>query len=141
MGTDLPADLPLVEFDATLMERVLVNLLENAAKHGAPATGQSPAIVVGARVSPNSLELRVRDFGPGLPISSRGQEQALFDKFTRGKTESTTRGVGLGLAICKAIVEAHRGKIVAAQADGSGAEFTISLPRTTPPVAPAIEDI
>ena len=64
----------------------------------------------------------------------------LFDKFTRGKVESVTRGVGLGLAICKAIVEAHRGKITAAQADGGGAEFAISLPRTAPPVSPDAED-
>jgi two-component system sensor histidine kinase KdpD len=57
----------------------------------------------------------------------------LFEKFTRGQTESSTRGVGLGLAICKAVVEAHKGKISTAQADGGGAEFSISLPRTTPP--------
>lgn len=140
IGTNLPPDLPLVEFDATLMERVLVNLLENAAKYGAPVAGQSPAIVISAWAEPGSLVLTVRDHGPGLPASIRGHEQSLFDKFTRGQAESSTRGVGLGLAICKAIVEAHRGKIVAAQADGGGAEFTITLPRTSPPVAPDVEE-
>lgn len=141
IGTDLPNDLPLVEFDATLMERVLVNLLENAAKYGAPIGTHSPAILISARVGPTSLEIRVRDHGPGLPASSRGHEQVLFAKFTRGQAESSTRGVGLGLAICKAIVEAHRGKIVAGPAEGGGAEFTITLPRTAPPHSSETEDV
>jgi two-component system sensor histidine kinase KdpD len=64
----------------------------------------------------------------------------LFDKFTRGKAESSTRGVGLGLAICKAIVDAHQGKISATQAQGGGAEFSISLPRTPPPLPAEMED-
>ncbi len=136
---DIPADLPLVEFDIALMERVLVNLLENAAKYGVGPHGSDPAVVVSARTTPTTLELRVRDFGPGLPASSRGHEETLFDKFTRGQTESATRGVGLGLAICKAIVQAHRGQIRAAQADGGGAVFTVSLPRTPPPAPPAPE--
>ncbi len=140
VGTSLEKDLPLVEFDAALIERVLVNLLENAAKYGVPSGTHSPAILVAAQAKPTSLELRVRDHGPGLPASSRGHEQTLFDKFTRGQAESATRGVGLGLAICKAIVEAHRGTITAAQADGGGAEFTITLPRTTPPAPPELED-
>jgi two-component system sensor histidine kinase KdpD len=94
-----------------------------------------------ARTTANMLEIKVRDFGPGLPAASRGHEHTLFDKFTRGQTESSTRGVGLGLAICKAVVEAHKGKISAAQADGGGAEFSISLPRTAPPLAVDVEDV
>lgn len=125
--TDIPPDVPLVEFDAVLMERVLVNLLENAAKYGAPP------IEVRARVTPDSLVLGVRDHGPGLPAALRGREAELFDKFTRGQTESATPGVGLGLAICKAIVDAHRGRIEAGNASGGGAEFTITLPRRAPP--------
>jgi two-component system sensor histidine kinase KdpD len=139
--TDLPRDLPLVAFDAALMERVLVNLLENACKYGVTLPVHVPAICIAARATATTLDLQVRDFGPGLPASSRGQEHTLFDKFTRGKAESSTRGVGLGLAICKAIVEAHRGSIYAADADGGGAEFRISLPRTTPPVSEATEDV
>jgi two-component system sensor histidine kinase KdpD len=138
--TDLPRDLPLVELDAALMERVLVNLLENASKYGVASPRHMPAIRVSARTTPQTLELKVRDFGPGLPVSSKGQEHILFDKFTRGQSESSTRGVGLGLAICKAVVEAHRGKIRAAQANGGGAEFSISLPRTPPPVPAETED-
>ncbi|MDB5967331.1 MAG: sensor protein KdpD, partial [Polaromonas sp.] len=110
-----------------LMERVLVNLLENAAKYGAPP------VVVAAHVTPDSLVLDVRDHGAGLPARLAGQEDALFDKFTRGETESATPGVGLGLAICKAVVDAHRGTIHAFNAPGGGAEFRITLPRREPP--------
>ncbi|WP_295956014.1 DUF4118 domain-containing protein [Rhodoferax sp.] len=127
VDTDVPADLPLVEFDAVLMERVLVNLLENAAKYGAAP------IALTARATPTSLVLAVRDHGPGLPPKLRGREAELFDKFTRGSTESTTPGVGLGLAICKAIVDAHRGHIVATNAPDGGAEFTLTLPRRPAP--------
>lgn len=130
--TELAPELPLVEFDAVLIERVLVNLLENAARYGAPP------IVVAASVLPQALRITVRDHGPGLPPHLRGREQVLFDKFTRGQAESTTPGVGLGLAICKAIVQAHGGDIsamnAAADAHGSGgAAFTIELPRRPPP--------
>ena len=131
--TDVPADLPLVEFDAVLMERVLVNLLENAAKYGAPP------IEVAARVTSDSLVLSVRDQGPGLPSALRGREAELFDKFTRGQSESATPGVGLGLAICKAVVDAHRGRIMAGNSPGGGAEFVLTLPRRAPP-APAPEE-
>ncbi|MDD5332327.1 MAG: DUF4118 domain-containing protein [Rhodoferax sp.] len=134
--TELPADLPLVEFDAALMERVLVNLLENAAKYGTDARPDSRPILVSASVTPTTLVLSVRDHGPGLPAASLGQEHTLFEKFTRGKTESATPGVGLGLAICKAVVEAHRGHITAAQALGGGAEFILTLPRKPPPELP-----
>ncbi len=129
--TALPADLPLVEFDAVLMERVLVNLLENAARYGAPP------IVIAAVALPQALQLSVRDHGPGLPAAWQGREQALFDKFTRGQAESATPGVGLGLAICKAIVQAHGGEISASDAVGGGAEFRITLPRRDPPALPA----
>ncbi|KQP47570.1 DUF4118 domain-containing protein [Pseudorhodoferax sp. Leaf274] len=129
--TALPADLPLVEFDAVLMERVLVNLLENAARYGAPP------IVISAQALPQALQLAVRDHGPGLPPALRGREQQLFDKFTRGQAESATPGVGLGLAICKAIVQAHGGEIAASDAAGGGAEFRITLPRREPPDLPA----
>ncbi|NMM07684.1 DUF4118 domain-containing protein [Polaromonas sp.] len=130
--TEIPPNLPLVEFDAVLMERVLVNLLENAAKYGAPP------YEIRASVSPDSLVVVVRDHGPGLPPAMRGRESELFEKFTRGQTESATPGVGLGLAICKAIADAHRGQIVAGNAVGGGAQFTLSLPRRSPPV-PALD--
>jgi two-component system, OmpR family, sensor histidine kinase KdpD len=124
-------DLPLVELDAALIERVLVNLFENAAKYGAPP------VEVGAHATDDKLVITVRDHGPGLPASLKGREQTLFEKFTRGQSESTTRGVGLGLAICKAVVDAHKGSIAAANAAGGGAEFTVRLPRRAPPSSPA----
>ncbi|RZI65392.1 MAG: DUF4118 domain-containing protein [Variovorax sp.] len=132
--TALTPNLPLVEFDAVLIERVLVNLLENAAKYG------TPPIVVSAHATADALLLSVRDHGSGLPVALRGREQLLFDKFTRGQTESATPGVGLGLAICKAIVGAHGGDITAANASGGGAEFTVTLPRRTPPASAEADD-
>ncbi len=131
---DVPPDLPLVEFDAVLMERVLVNLLENAAKYGAPP------FEIHARATPDSLVLSVRDHGTGLPPALRGREAELFEKFTRGQSESATPGVGLGLAICKAIVDAHQGRIVASNAEGGGVAFTVTLPRSSPP-EPAPESL
>ncbi|MCZ8254848.1 MAG: DUF4118 domain-containing protein, partial [Polaromonas sp.] len=132
--TDLPAGLPLVEFDAVLMERVLVNLLENAAKYG-----QAP-IELSAHVTGKALVLSVRDHGAGLPEAVRGREHELFEKFTRGVAESATPGVGLGLAICQAVVQAHRGQLTAGNAAGGGAEFTVSLPRRPPPAMPDMPD-
>ena len=134
--THLPPDLPLVEFDAAMMERVLVNLIENAVKYGLASVPTPVAVDITAMARPDSLVLRVRDYGPGLPQAVKGREKDLFEKFTRGQSESSTRGVGLGLAICKAIVEAHHGTIAAAPAHGGGAEFSVVLPRTAPPVLP-----
>lgn len=127
----IPADLPLVEFDAALLERVTVNLLENASRYGAPP------VEVEGRAEDDALVIIVHDHGPGLPASLQGQEELLFEKFTRGQPESSARGVGLGLAICKAVVEAHKGRIVARNAADGGAEFTIRLPRREPPPLPA----
>jgi two-component system sensor histidine kinase KdpD len=132
--THIPPDLPLVEFDAALIERVLVNLLENAAKYG------RPPVEISARSISDTLQLSVRDHGPGLPAALKGREQDLFEKFTRGETESAQPGVGLGLAIAKAIVHAHRGQIAAANVPGGGAEFTLTLPRRPPPSTPAVPE-
>ncbi|MBC7719538.1 MAG: DUF4118 domain-containing protein [Chitinophagaceae bacterium] len=125
--TNVPADLPLVEFDAGLIERLLVNLLENAAKYGAAP------IVISASVTPTTVVFSVRDHGPGLPPALAGREAELFEKFTRGQAESPVPGVGLGLAICKAVVDAHGGQISAANAVGGGAIFEVVLPRHAPP--------
>ena len=127
--TDVPADLPLAEFDAALLERVLVNLLENAVKYGAAP------FVIKVRVTPDTLVFSVRDHGLGLAPSLEGLESQLFDKFTRGNPESATPGVGLGLAICKAVVDAHLGQISAFNAAGGGAEFKVVLPRREPPAS------
>ena len=130
---DLPRDLPLVEFDATLIERVLYNLLENAGKYTPPGT----VIGIAAQASGDQLLVTVSDNGPGIPA---GHREAIFEKFTRGSRESATPGVGLGLAISRAIVEAHHGKIWAENSPGGGARFCFTLPLGTPPTpAPEIE--
>jgi two-component system sensor histidine kinase KdpD len=126
---DLPHDLPLVACDAALIERVLFNLLENAAKYTAPGT----AIRIAARRVNEFVEVAVEDRGPGLPA---GLEQAIFDKFTRGDRESSVPGVGLGLAICRAIVEAHGGAIHAENRDDGGARFVFTLPAGESPAPP-----
>lgn len=131
--TRLPPELPLVQFDAPLLERVLCNVLENAAKY----TPRGSTVRIDARVRGDWIELRVTDNGPGLPP---GREEAIFEKFTRGEKESNTPGVGLGLAICRAIVEAHGGTIRAEQAPGSGARIVIALKRGEPPAVPEIEE-
>jgi two-component system sensor histidine kinase KdpD len=125
----LPGDLPLVELDATLVERVLCNLLENAAKYTPPGT----PVTLSAAVAGPMLQVTVRDAGPGIPP---GQEETIFEKFTRGARESATPGVGLGLAISRAIVEAHRGRIWADNDPAGGARFRFTLPLGTPPAAP-----
>jgi two-component system, OmpR family, sensor histidine kinase KdpD len=127
----LPRDLPLVRIDALLIERVLVNLFENASKYTPPGS----TVTLAAEVIGDRLSVSVSDNGPGLPP---GREEAVFQKFTRGERESATPGVGLGLAICRAIVESHQGKITASNRANGGANFTFTLPLGTPP-SPAIE--
>lgn len=126
----LADDLPLLHLDAVLFERVLVNLLENVAKY----TPAGSAVEIAATAASSSVTIIVDDHGPGLPP---GREESLFDKFERGSKESATPGVGLGLAISRAIVQAHSGKIRGENRPGAtgtaGARFTIELPRGTPP--------
>jgi len=124
----IPRDLPLVRIDALLIERVLVNLLENASKYTPPGS----RISLAAEVTGDRLSVSVSDNGPGL---AAGREEAVFQKFTRGERESATPGVGLGLAICRAIVESHQGKITATHRPGGGAQFTFTLPLGSPPPA------
>jgi two-component system sensor histidine kinase KdpD len=121
----------LVYCDASLIERVLINLLENAIKY---AGEQATIMISASRISSSSsgdvLEVQIQDNGPGIPI---GQEKIIFDKFARGHKESSIPGVGLGLAICRAIVEIHGGKIWATNADEGGAVFHFTLPLGAPP--------
>ena len=129
---ELPADLPLVEFDSVLMERVLCNLLENAAKYTPPGS----TITISARQLDEWLEISVADNGPGLPAK---REELLFEKFARGQGESNVAGVGLGLSIVRAIVEAHHGKVEAGNRPTGGARITVRLPAGVPPAMPVEE--
>ncbi|MBI4999113.1 MAG: DUF4118 domain-containing protein [Rhodocyclales bacterium] len=126
---DLPADLPLLEFDAVLLERVFCNLLENAAKYALQGT-----IEISARRLEGYVEVSVCDHGPGVPA---GSEELVFGLFERGAPEGDGSGVGLGLAICRAIVEAHLGGIRVENRSGGGACFLFTLPVGRPPT---IED-
>jgi two-component system sensor histidine kinase KdpD len=126
----IPADYPLISIDSFLMEQVFVNLLENAARY----TPTGSRIDISASVSENKAIIRFTDTGPGLPA---GSEARIFDRFFRGSSELADgrRGVGLGLAICQAIVRAHGGEITAASRPEGGAEFRIMLPcDDAPPV-------
>lgn len=131
--TDVPADLPLVQYDAVLIERVLANLLENAGKY----TPSGSTVTISAERHGVWLNVVVSDNGPGLPP---GQEESVFEKFTRGERESAKPGVGLGLAICRAIVGAHGGTIRAANRPGGGAAFIFSLQLGSPPATPMLDE-
>ncbi|HEY7376833.1 MAG TPA: DUF4118 domain-containing protein [Polyangia bacterium] len=134
--TDLPADLPLVSADGVLLEQVFVNLLENAAKY-TPA-GSAVEIVARAPADAGAIAIEVADHGPGIPP---GDEGRLFEKFFRGR-QAGSSGAGLGLAICRGVIDAHGGTIAAANRPGGGAVFRMTLPIVgsppgTPPPAPA----
>ncbi|EEC7123233.1 two-component system sensor histidine kinase KdpD [Salmonella enterica] len=122
----LPQQLTLIHVDGPLFERVLINLLENAVKYAGPQA----SIGIDAAVKDNRLQLDVWDNGPGIPA---GQEQMIFDKFARGNKESAVPGVGLGLAICHAIVEVHGGTLTAYNRPQGGACFRVTLPQGKPP--------
>jgi two-component system sensor histidine kinase KdpD len=122
-------DLPPVWVDATLIVKVLVNLFDNIAKYTPPATQVSVVAIAGA--DPDRVQVVVEDDGPGFPP---GDPARLFAKFQRGAQEGTVAGVGLGLAICEAIVHAHGGEIRAQRRDGGGARLAFTLP--TVEVAP-----
>ncbi len=116
----LAEGLPLLHVDPVLMEQVLINLLENAVKY----THSGSPLEVAARLEGNQLLLEVLDHGAGLPP---GAGERIFDKFFRGPHAGTS-GAGLGLPICKGIVEAHRGRITAYDREGGGAVFRVVLP-------------
>jgi two-component system sensor histidine kinase KdpD len=126
VGINVPADLPEVYADAPLITQVLANLLENAAKH----TPAGTHVTVSAGLEGESVWIAVEDDGPGLP---EGDTERLFAKFQRGRDEGNTGGAGLGLAICRAIVNAHGGTISALRRAGGGTHFVFTLPKAGPP--------
>ncbi|HTT10311.1 MAG TPA: sensor histidine kinase KdpD [Burkholderiaceae bacterium] len=129
---EIDRGLPLVKADPVLLEQLLVNLLDNAARHTPPGTNVS----VHARRGIDEIELSVADDGPGLPADI--DPDMLFDKFQRGRAEGAQGGVGLGLAICRAIARAHGGEIRAERIPAGGALFAVTLPLTEEaPVVPA----
>jgi two-component system sensor histidine kinase KdpD len=123
ISLDIEPDLPLLELDEMLIEQVLVNLLDNAAKYAPPLS----TIAIKARKSGSAVELQVVDEGPGIP---EDQLLLIFEKFHRVKGRDHQRaGTGLGLAICRGFVEAMGGGVTAGnRMDRSGAIFTVELP-------------
>ena len=124
VSVKLPADLPLVPIDSVSIEQVFINLLENAAKY----TPEGTPVDISARRVEGGIEVEVADRGAGIP---EGQEVRIFDKFHRAVkagAAGSTRGVGLGLAICRGIVAAHGGRIRAEGREGGGASFCFTLP-------------
>lgn len=122
----------LAPFDASLIEQVLVNLVENAGKH----TPVGLPIRIGARRVGDDVEVEVADRGPGVPPDQR---EAIFDKFHRGAPG--TPGMGLGLTICRGIVTAHGGRIWCEERAQGGAVFRFTLPAATPPTIAALPEL
>jgi two-component system sensor histidine kinase KdpD len=126
----IPPDLPLAPFDALLIEQVLVNLLENAVRHTPPGT----LIELRAGANKQAIWVEIADHGPGLAPDDLSR---VFEKFYRGSDTSGRGNVGLGLAICRGMIEAHGGSITAANRAEGGARFrfTVPLEGTAPVIA------
>jgi two-component system sensor histidine kinase KdpD len=126
VAIDLPGDLPLVRSDAVLLQQVLYNLIENAAKYSPPAS----LIQLVGREHGHGVSISVLDEGAGIPNADL---ERIFDKFYRARAaERQAAGTGLGLAICRGFLEVMGGTIEAANRDGrSGAAFRIILPMVT----------
>ena len=135
VSIELPVDLPLVRADASQMERVFLNLLDNAARFS--PVGR-PVRVTGG-VGGGHVTVRVIDEGPGVPL---GQADAVFEPFYRGRRSGSAAGerdpgagagAGLGLAICRGFVEANGGRLLLQRpVNGRGASFAVSLPGSAP---------
>ena len=117
----LPNDLPAVYVDGPLITQVFTNLIDNAIKH----TPAGTRIQIGAAAEGQVVRVTVDDNGPGLPP---GDPERLFAKFQRGRDEGSAGGAGLGLAICRAIVNTHGGHITATPRPEGGAHFEFTLP-------------
>ncbi len=117
----LPARLPAVWVDVDMIRRVFINLLENASKF-TPPEGK---IEMGAKVVDGWVQFWVADNGPGIPP---GEQERIFEKFARVKSERTPSGLGIGLAFCRLAVQAHGGKIWVESTPGKGAKFLLTLP-------------
>src|SRR5580658_888733 len=121
IDVEIAPNLPLVPIDAVLIEQVLINLLENVAKY-TPA--ESP-VEISAHQDQNAVVVEVADRGPGIP---KDLADKIFEKFYRLPRERAGGGAGLGLAICRGVVEAHGGRIWVDARDGGGSRFSFSLP-------------
>ena len=117
---NLEENLPMLDGDEELLRRVIVNLLDNAAKY----CPEGSRIILGAKLRGDRVAVTVSDNGPGLP---EGNPQRLFDPFRRGQAASGA-GIGLGLSVCRTIARAHDAEIFAMPSRFGGAAFTLTLP-------------
>jgi signal transduction histidine kinase len=114
-------------FDRLRLEQILTNLIANAIKFG----GIGGRIDVRTRSlddgqqSPPAVEIEVVDDGPGVPV---GERERIFEPYVQAADENRGGGLGLGLAICKRLVEAHGGRIAVSEREGGGSRFVFSLP-------------
>jgi K+-sensing histidine kinase KdpD len=122
----MPPELPMIHVDGVLIEKLLVNLLENAAKYTPPGTH----IDVSAWHSDGHVSLAVEDSGPGIP---EHLQPHLFEKFSRANNESVAAGSGLGLSICRAIAQMHGMNLNAEHKPQRGARFVLKMPYAAPP--------
>ena len=125
---DMPPDLPMIPMDASLIQQLIFNLLDNAVSHTLSGT----AIELSARVEGGGVRVEVSDRGPGI---RPGEERKIFDKFYRATSEGKRSGMGLGLALCEAIVRLHGGRIWAENRPDGGAVFRFTLPLESQPAA------
>jgi len=116
----VPDEPVFVQADDNRIRQVFSNLLDNAVKHSPP----SSPVAVRMELEDDAVVVHVTDEGPGLPP---GELERVFERFVRGRG-TTVQGTGLGLHICRQIVEAHHGRIWAESTDGRGATFTVRLP-------------
>jgi len=121
VNVKMAENLTFVHVDAVLIQQVVVNLLDNADKY----SPEGQPIDISVEITPLGLSIAVADRGPGIPEDMR---QKIFDKFFRIHAESAQSGVGLGLSICRAIVEAHGGEIIVTDRNGGGTVFQFHLP-------------
>ncbi len=127
----LPGNLPLIPFDGLLLEQVFVNLFDNAIKY----TPAGTPLELSAEESFYTVTVSLADRGPGIPA---GEEERIFEKFVRGSASGG--GVGLGLAICRTIINAHGGKIWAENRPDGGSVFRFTLSSAGLPPAPKLEN-
>jgi signal transduction histidine kinase len=120
LAADAPSDVVVVA-DPTRLEQVAANLIDNAVKY-TPSGGR---VDVEVRRAADAAIVRVRDTGPGIPSDERAR---IFDRLFRGDTSRAERGLGLGLSLVKAIIEAHGGTVDVISEPGHGSVFTVSLP-------------
>ncbi|RTL42518.1 MAG: DUF4118 domain-containing protein [Candidatus Melainabacteria bacterium] len=132
--TKIPADLPLILMDALLIEQVLVNLLDNAAKYAISGT----EIVMTAEIEDAVVKVSVLNHGMGI---EEGEEEKIFDKFYRSGSNDTISGIGLGLTICRSIIHFHGGKIWAERVQANVTRFVFTLPASEMPPTVVAEEV